>query len=235
MIAQAKNQPHTSATPQQPNKDQNPANKTATMQPEVTVIIPTTIDRKKFNEQITVDFHYQDYENKKVLFDYSEEKIGVKRNSLCKAATGEIIVMMDSDDRYAPDWISRCVEALIETGADIVGNSEAIFYHIENNKIARYTYASQHQTWLCGATLAFRKSLWARNPFPEEQIGEDWGFIYGYKSSLKPILRNMEYYDGFLASIHTRNTSPKIIDGIRWKWVDEEEDLRVKELWGLTN
>jgi len=37
------------------------------------------------------------------------------------ATTGDVICRIDAHSTYAPDYVERCVEVLIETGADVVG------------------------------------------------------------------------------------------------------------------
>ena len=42
-------------------------------------------------------------------------------NAAIRAARGEVIVRMDAHTIYAPDYIKKCVEVLMQTGADNVG------------------------------------------------------------------------------------------------------------------
>jgi glycosyltransferase involved in cell wall biosynthesis len=45
-------------------------------------------------------------------------------NRMIAAAKGEVVVRMDVHARYAPDYVSRCIEVLAETGADNVGGAQ---------------------------------------------------------------------------------------------------------------
>lgn len=85
----------------------------------VSVICPTTHDRN--NELIKEIFEAQDYPNKELIFDYNEGSIGLKRNRCIDVSSGEIILHFDSDDWYAPDYITKSVNHLIESKAQIMG------------------------------------------------------------------------------------------------------------------
>ncbi len=129
----------------------------------VTVITPTTTDRLHFNERIRELFAAQDYPNKEHLFDYDSGNIGAKRNRLCGIANGEIILHFDSDDYYAPDWISKSVKELLSAPCDMVGLSTAYFHSKSLNKTWQYVYPPHEN--MIGSTLCYYKSYWERNKF----------------------------------------------------------------------
>ncbi len=178
------------------------------MYPLVSVITPTTTDREQFNERIKQIFESQDYPNKEHLLDYDSGNVGEKRNRLCKCAKGSIILHMDSDDHYAPDWISRSVYALYSTDKDIVGLSTAVFHSPSLNKSWHYVYPPNEN--LIGATLCYKKSFWEQKKFNNIMEGEDNDFIRGSRFAAH------DYINGFIATIHEGNTSPKNISGERW-------------------
>lgn len=170
--------------------------------PLVTVITPTTIDREAFNEVCERLIQAQDYPNVQYIFDYDDGTIGEKRNRLCAQASGEIIVHFDSDDWYAPDWISRSVAAL--QNCDCTGLNRAYFEDEANNRkwLWEYDYKKLgQQAAVAGATLAYWKRVWERNPFPDFNIGEERQFMAN-----AGILQPHEYIDGFIAKIHNANT-----------------------------
>lgn len=144
---------------------------------KVTVIIPSTMDRKEMNERIMGIYDSQDYPNKQLRFETGDGTVGAKRNRLCQDSDGDIILHMDSDDLYSEDWISRSVEALISSGADIVGLSTAYFYDIHRQHLYRYTSPANAQMFLCGATLCYTRKAWKRKPFLDISEGEDMHFI----------------------------------------------------------
>ena len=203
------------------------------MNPLVTVIVPTTHERKSYNEAILNNFIQQDYLSKHIIFDYREGTIGEKRNRLCHKAVGDIIVHGDSDDLYAKNWITKSVEALLESEADIVGLSKCHFYDPIQDRAYEYNHAGNPTSYLVGATLCYRKSFWERNPFADFQVGEDALFCTG-SVGRRATLFNHGYQEGFLASIHPNNTSPRVLDNaINYRMCSEEEkEVIVKRFFG---
>ena len=55
-------------------------------------------------------------------------RIGTKRNQACAAACGDVIVHWDDDDWSATWRVSYQVRALMDTGADICGLGDILFY-----------------------------------------------------------------------------------------------------------
>ena len=197
-------------------------------QPLVTCIMPTA-NRRKFISTAISYFLDQDYRNKELIiiddglesigdlipandqrikYSYSEHKqaIGTKRNLACEMATGSIIMHWDDDDWYAPDWISYQTDILINSEADICGLDQIQFYSILDNKYWMTKNYNSRKLWLSGATLAYRKSFWRKNPFKNLQIGEDDNFVRSNGAKLYA----HNYYQGFIALIHPKNTSVKV-------------------------
>lgn len=169
--------------------------------PTVTIITPTTHDRERYNERIKSIAQYQDYQNIiEHLFDYSPYTIGDKRNNLCEHATGDIIVHFDSDDYYAPDWISKSVQHLLSQNADITGLSSIYFYRY-NTHVWEWRNISK-QPILAGATFCYWRKIWQRNPFKSVNSGEDTKFCTN-AGRISP----HDYNTGFLATIHGNNTA----------------------------
>ncbi len=181
------------------------------MQLHVTVITPTTHDRAEYNARIAEIFASQDYEYKTHLFDYDAGNIGDKRNRLCLRVNSGVILHMDSDDWYAADWISRSVAELLHSGKQVTGLSTFRFKE-PNGDVWQYCYPKREN--LAGATLCYYKTWWEQNKFRSMQVGEDNEFIRA-----SPFFAH-NYVDGFLASIHDGNTSPKNIGTDRWERVN---------------
>lgn len=202
--------------------------------PLVSCIMPTA-NRQKF---LPLAIHYfidQDYPNKELIiiddglesaktlipnhpqirYFYSEPlgTIGVKRNHACDKAQGEIIMHWDDDDWYAPDWISRQVEALSTSGADITGLNTVLFYSPSVEKRWVYEDSDLEKPWLCGATMAYRKSFWQEHPFVDIQVGEDYDFVWN--SGAKTFA--LDYFQGFISILHAHNTSIKPVENPRHK------------------
>lgn len=178
--------------------------------PLVTIITPTTADRAAFMDKLLHMVAAQDYPNIEHLIIEDAGTVGAKRNMGCERAGGEIILHMDSDDQYAADWVSKSVDALLSSGADVVGLGCAYFYCKDNGKTYKY---SGDDNYVMGATMCYRKSFWERNPFKDMQVGEDNKFIMGCK------VYDHGYIDGFLSILHNSNTSAKNLRDRRWSEV----------------
>lgn len=134
------------------------------------------------------------------------KNIGAKRNQACEKAAGSIIVHWDDDDWYAADWISHQVNILLKSEADICGLNKIQYYSV--NTHTKYWMTENRnvkRSWLSGATLAYRKSFWKKHRFKDLQIGEDDDFIRN--TGARIVAHN--YYDGFLATIHSSNVRIK--------------------------
>lgn len=146
----------------------------------------------------------------RIKYFYTEPQgtIGKKRNFACQKAKGEVIIHWDDDDYYAQDWISRQVQALDTSGADICGLDEIIFFSPLRKKYWQYAGTEDGKPWLAGATLAYRKSFWEKYPFKEIQIGEDYDYIWNSGAKIHAT----GYRDGFIATLHAGNTTLKMFE-----------------------
>jgi O-antigen biosynthesis protein len=202
--------------------------------PLVSCIMPT-FDRRSYVPQAIRCFLRQDYPNLELLVvddgtdavrDCVPEggriryirlnrrlKVGAKRNFACDQARGEFIVHWDDDDWYPPRRVSAQVQALISDTADVTGTSQIFFYDAAADRAWEYRYGSRNSSWVGGTTLAYRKSFWERNRFPDISVGEDSRFLWSRVSK-----RICDLADPALciASVHPRNTSRKATGGSYW-------------------
>lgn len=197
--------------------------------PKVSVIIPTTHNRKPFNERILNMYIQQDYINKELLWDYEEGTIGEKKNRLCARAIGEIIVHMDSDDMYQPDWITRSVQALTNSNADIAGIERLYFIRESDHAIWQYHYPGIN--YIAGATMVYHKRYWEAESFQNIQFPEDTLFLVGRK--VPPKIFAHDYIDGFMATIHEGNTCRKTLSNPVYTRLSVEDEESVLSKWGL--
>jgi hypothetical protein len=200
--------------------------------PLVSIIIPSTHDRVAFNESILNQMILQDYKEKEILWDFEPGTIGEKRNRLCEKANGTIICAADSDDYYKPDWVSHSVKHLLDTGAAIAGLSQMYLYDLESRELFIYKYPEGHQAYVPGATMCFQKAYWEKSPFTNIMVGEDYQFCCGrWNTELKevviPIVKPHNYMEGFVASIHSGNTSKRNTTGEWWVRQSKEEAERI--------
>lgn len=204
-------------------------------QPLVSCIMPTA-NRQKFIPFAVNYFLNQTYPNKElIIIDDGKESIlpllpddlqikffyttplgsiGLKRNYACEKATGEIILHWDDDDWYANDWITKQVDFLIESGADICGIENPNFYSVEKDTFwvgtsKNRNNPSSSKPILNGATLAYWKKTWQKYPFKDLQIEEEKDFI---RNSETKIFAH-DYINGFAAVLHYYNTTTKYFEG----------------------
>lgn len=202
--------------------------------PLVTCIMPTA-NRQHFIPYSIDYFLHQDYPNAELLIlddgitsirdlipnhikiryyyvDY-QLNIGKKRNLCCENAKGEIIIHWDDDDWYAEDWISKQVNALITSEADITGLSEINYFSSLQKKKWKYRNSGIENNWVYGATLSYWKTFWEGHPFNDMNTGEDNDFVYN--SGAKILIHN--YTDGYLGIIHETNTGVSLYEDPREK------------------
>jgi glycosyltransferase involved in cell wall biosynthesis len=190
------------------------------MMPSVSIITPTTKSREQFMPQLLQMVAMQDYPHiEHVIVDDEGLTVGRKRNMACERATGDIILHMDSDDIYANDWVSRSVGALLVSNADMVGISQLYFRSLVDEKVYKFTYQTKSKKpWVAGATMCYWKRLWETWKFRDIVMGEDTMLIRDSGC----VVHDHGYYNGFLSSIHSDNTSPRKIADSRYSLCDAE-------------
>lgn len=191
--------------------------------PLISVIIPTHFGREKHLEQAIKYFLSQTYANRELIV-ISDEKgtsddtelkghryltvkcgyqplktIGEKRNIGCVNAHGSIIVNADSDDFFAPDYLTKSYEHLISTGADMTGLDNLYFYR-PHVTLYEYKYGGK-QAYVCGSGAMYYKSVWERNKFQHISKGEDLTFCI---NAGKIVPHNNKHL--MLAMLHGGNT-----------------------------
>lgn len=204
-------------------------------QPLVSCIMPTA-NRQKYIPLTINYFLSQNYPNKElIIIDDGKESIlsllpkdiqikyfyteplgtiGLKRNYACKKASGKIIIHWDDDDWYANDWISKQVNFLLTSGADICGIGNVNFYSTEKNTFWVGTSKNRNNPassvpLLNGATLVYWKKFWEQHPFQDLQTGEEKDFI---RNSGAEVFAH-DYINGFVAVLHPYNTTVNYFEG----------------------
>jgi glycosyltransferase involved in cell wall biosynthesis len=152
--------------------------------------------------------------------------IGAKRNLACAEARGDVIVHWDDDDWYPPWRLRVQSAALQERGAEVCGSSQVFYFDAAAGRAWRYHYTGAPGSWVVGGTLAYRKGYWARNPFPDLQVGEDTRFLWGGRPKG---LCDLGEPALCVAMIHAANSSPKVTAGCYWQPYPEAQ---LRELLG---
>jgi glycosyltransferase involved in cell wall biosynthesis len=159
-----------------------------------------------------------------------EISIGAKRNYLCDAANGEVIVHFDDDDFYAPHYVESMLSLMRDQNADIVKLFGFFLYQPKHKVFAywdlerdfplhfRLSPADQPSAmsnngqmpgrWGYGFSYVFHRKVWQAAQFPDQNHGEDSVFANTAVQQLK--FRSAGMQDATrscLHIIHASNTS----------------------------
>jgi ADP-heptose:LPS heptosyltransferase/glycosyltransferase involved in cell wall biosynthesis/SAM-dependent methyltransferase len=211
----------------------------------VSCIMPTA-DRRAFVGRAVEYFLRQDYGAKElIVVDDGEDAVGdlmpadarvryvrvsgkltvgAKRNLACEQARGEFIAHWDDDDWHAPRRLSYQVGELSESGAEVCGIRELLFYEPGAGRAWRYVYPAGQRLWLSGSSLCYRRAFWAANRFADISIGEDARFVWGGRPERMRVLADQSFHVGM---IHAHNVSPKQTGGTFWAAFDVAEIKRI--------
>lgn len=209
--------------------------------PIVSCIMPTH-NRRRFVPEAIRYFLRQDYPNKELIIidDGSDpvpdlvpgdsciqyvrlngrHTVGAKRNLACENATGDIIAHWDDDDWHAPHRLRYQVSSLLESGRDVCGINNPIFYDLRTCQAWQYVYPQNQKLWLCGSTLVYKKSYWSGNRFRDIDVGEDSCFVWNGHESQLLILDDCKFHVGI---IHPHNVSPKEVNSSYWRPFSKQE------------
>ncbi len=141
--------------------------------------------------------------------------LGDKRNACNELAAGEVVLHWDDDDWASRDRVSRQVGALLDHDADVCGDREQLYYDPAAEQAWWFRYPASQRSWVAGNSLCYRRSVWARSPFPSARIGEDTRFVW----SLPPSSLHALQPGGdpvVIGIVHAGNTSVKRPSGAYW-------------------
>jgi glycosyltransferase involved in cell wall biosynthesis len=202
----------------------------------VSCIMPTC-NRRRFVAQAVHYFLRQDYPNRElVIVDDGDDPVGdviprdgrvryhrleirtpdlgTKRNLAVGLTRGDLVAHWDDDDWSSPQRLTRQVDALLGSRAEVCGASRLLYYRVLGADAWRYDYGAGGPPWVAGNTLLYRRSLWHRRPFPPVHIGEDGAFLAGLQPG-EVCAVDLDAH--FVALLHPGNTAPKNLDDGRWE------------------
>lgn len=181
------------------------------MNPLLTIMLPTTIDRRDMFKRLLAEVYRQIVFNwamdeVEVIYkeDNKEMSVGAKRQKLLEAATGEFVVGIDSDDGIAPDYLSEILKALHDMpGTDHVGFYELCTFNGKNPKKSIFSIA--HQKWAdnvygydytrcANPKSVIRRSKGLQVGFEDSRYGEDRIF----SEKVTPLLQSEVFIDKIL-------------------------------------
>lgn len=106
--------------------------------------------------------------------------IGALRNLGVATARGDIVVLWDDDDWHGPTRISDQVAPILAGTADITGLASVPWFEPQgwqSWQVAPATEQGLLRRGVYGGTIAFRRALWQRAPFPDRSLAEDADFL----------------------------------------------------------
>jgi glycosyltransferase involved in cell wall biosynthesis len=106
--------------------------------------------------------------------------IGALRNTGCAAAHGDVIVLWADDDWHGPTRASDQVRPILAGAADVTGLADLEWFEPVTWRAWRLTPELRRRLVrrnVLGGTIAFRRSLWRRLPFPDRSLAEDAEFL----------------------------------------------------------
>lgn len=161
----------------------------------VSIVTPTTHDRKEFNERCAMMSANQTYSGIiEHLFDYSDNLIGVKRQNLFQQAKGDIIIHFDSDDIYLPQYVELCIAAFGKVNISrVLGLSAFPMHDVVKNNIHVFNNAG----YIAEATFAYYRDGFC-------------GFLPKRTNEGSYVMQNMKFTSYvnpyFMATVHGANT-----------------------------
>lgn len=150
---------------------------------------------KHLIKQIKKDFNVELLVN----VDNGEKTIGLKRNELLNAATGEYVAFIDDDDWVSDDYIKRILTAIKFKNPDCCGIEGTLKLNTEYKQ--KFIHSIKYDNWYSKGYTHYRcpnhlnpirKEIALSVGFKNVSYGEDFDFSL----RLKPLLKTEVYIKG---------------------------------------
>jgi hypothetical protein len=138
-----------------------------------------------------------------------KRNIGQLRNLCAELATGDIVMHVDADDRYAPDRVEHQLEFHLKAGRAVSGIGNLCLVDVDTQRFTRYQMRAPFSS---GCSLTYSKEWWSSHRFiegPEPIIGEDTEFIKMAAKFDQAAQDNRDYPIPMVATNHPANHSPR--------------------------
>jgi len=195
------------------------------MECKLSILIPSTTDRQEMTDKLRHHFQNQihglfdDQVEVLVDMDNKEVSIGAKRQRMLLAASGEYVVMIDSDD-WIPDDYVKSVMAALDDGPDCVGHK----IQCSGTSGKTESVSIKYPEW-CEKRFGFD---YIRTPYPKVPIKKSICLEIGYMD-----LRYGEDHDFSIRLKQSRliqkeNYIPKVLYFYRYKHAPHNEKYGIK-------
>jgi glycosyltransferase involved in cell wall biosynthesis len=108
-----------------------------------------------------------DFEHIHCIYYMKPKTIGELRNMANRHVSGDIIICMDDDDYYQPEYIEHCVEELTKSNLNLAGCSASYMYQNSTNTLFQYdSFGENHTTNNC---MAYKSEYIKYNMYDESR------------------------------------------------------------------
>jgi len=141
----------------------------------------------------------------KYFYELPKKNHGEKMNRTCELAWGELMIVWDSDDWYAPHRIMSQVMPFGNPTIMLTGTS-TLYYYKHGEQLAWQYSSPKGIGWL--ASIAFRKSIWAQHKFDNIMAGADYNLQKKLPAGAKADLADPNLV---VAAVHSSNACRKTL------------------------
>ena len=105
--------------------------------------------------------------------------LGQALNLGVAASSGQVIVKVDDDDDYSPDYAADVVATMRRTAAGVVGKKTYFVYLAESDRLLKMHPGNEDRRVgrVAGGTVAFHRQVASQVQFEHRTLGEDVGFV----------------------------------------------------------
>jgi glycosyltransferase involved in cell wall biosynthesis len=140
-------------------------------------------------------------------------KLGAKRNFSNALARGEIIAHWDDDDWSASTRLAEQVSFLRNSGAQVAGYKDLLYYSEFNRRFYQYFYWGT-VPYVVGTSLCYFKDYWDTHRFADKHCGEDTEFTF--RAAREHVLLGESGLGKIVARAHRQSTSKAELGGAQF-------------------
>jgi len=164
--------------------------------------------KKEVSPQQWLSFHPVKHRLHTIVYKTNEihMELGRKRNYMKSLAKGNIIIQMDDDDYYGPQYIALVIKTFkLNSNIQVVGASK--LHIIYPNSPFIWQIGPFHNNHTCGSLLSYRKTYALKNNYNNSlRFAEESSFLNKYTTPIKQLALT---YSDYFAIAHNQNTVDK--------------------------